>query len=322
MNKNDVLVSVIVPIYNVQEYLQRCVNSILTQSHSNLEVVLVNDGSSDDSLKICKSFEEKDSRVRVLSQKNSGQAVARNRGLNVIVGNWVVFVDSDDWLEPTMIEDLLDVAISYDVDIASCAVNLINGKTANRTEPTKEITLFSPDEAVFDLYRQKKIRFEIWNKLWRKDVIGKKRFRKGHLCEEVDFDFDVFYKANKIAHIDKCLYNYVVQRPGNTISSFKKSKLHIFDDFEKMMVKYEREGNVKLKKIMSCIGAKFAMNLYLSAYRFHESKEILNFLKKRFDFFVLQNISFSYKTKKEIIQTILFLLSPTLYTFLFFSKNR
>jgi len=322
-NMEQKLVSVIIPVYNVQDYLKRCIESILMQSYTNLELILVDDGSSDESANICDFYEKKDSRVRTIHQENHGQAYARNRGLDIAKGEWISFVDSDDWIEPTMIETLFSIANAHNAGVASCAINEVYGTRIKRNEHlNNEVSIFSSDEAVFDLLRQKKIRFEVWNKLWHRNVIGESRFRKGLLCEEVAFDFDLFYKTNKIVHINKPLYNYVVQRPGNTISSFKKTKLYIFEEFKKMLQKYSSVNNIKLKKTMSCLGTKFAVNLYLSAVRFNEEKSTLIFLKKQFNYFFYKNLRCTYKTKKETIQSYLFFFSPSLYCFCFSVKNK
>ena len=123
------LISIIVPIYNVEDYLCKCVDSILTQTYKNIEVILVNDGSIDNCGKICDEYALKDNRVKVIHKKNGGIADARNAGLEICCGDYIGFVDSDDWIAEDMYEVLHDFASSNSLDVAICGVNIAYEKT-------------------------------------------------------------------------------------------------------------------------------------------------------------------------------------------------
>lgn len=114
------LISIIVPVYNVEKYLEHCLNSIINQTYKNLEIILVNDGSTDNSLEICESFKQKDSRIKIITKGNGGLSSARNEGLKIAKGNYISFVDSDDWIDADFIKALYNNLISTDSDMSTC----------------------------------------------------------------------------------------------------------------------------------------------------------------------------------------------------------
>ena len=120
MIEDNVLISVIVPIYNSEKYLEQCIESIINQKYSNLEIILVNDGSVDGSLKICEKYAKKDNRIKVIDKKNEGVSVARNVGMEVSSGQWISFIDSDDWIDPDMFEKMLAKSKDDDFDVIMC----------------------------------------------------------------------------------------------------------------------------------------------------------------------------------------------------------
>ena len=131
--EHNPLISVIVPVYNVAEYLSRCVDSILAQSYGNLQIILVNDGSSDDSGRICEEYAKKDTRIQVIHQKNGGLSSARNAGLDVSSGQYVGFVDSDDWIEPEMYEEMLALMERNAAQLVCAGRYDVDGDTGKKT---------------------------------------------------------------------------------------------------------------------------------------------------------------------------------------------
>ena len=121
-NKNAEKITIIIPVYNVEDYLKRCLNTVVAQSYKNLEIILVDDGSNDDSLIICKEFEAKDSRIRVFSQTNQGVSAARNTGLDAASGEYIAFVDSDDYIHLNMFERLYSLINNYNADLSACFI--------------------------------------------------------------------------------------------------------------------------------------------------------------------------------------------------------
>ena len=227
------LISIIVPVYRVEEYLPRCLDSLINQTYKNLEIILVDDGSTDNCPAICDSYALKDNRIKVIHKKNGGLSSARNAGLDIATGEWVAFLDSDDWVEPEMYEILYSLANNYNADISSCkSRNCYPAEYVQTLENfSVDIIEFDTDSIIKDMLNQTHIRFEVWNKLWRKSLIGDVRFKVGQVAEDVYFDRVLFLRTNKIVHTNQILHNYVVDRPGATNSSFKEARLGIFEEF-------------------------------------------------------------------------------------------
>ena len=132
MSRNDSLISIIVPVYNVEQYLSRCVDSLVNQTYHNIEIILVDDGSPDRSGEICDEYAKKDKRVKVIHQSNGGLSDARNTALDIAKGDYLMFVDSDDWIEPTMYEEMLSFMEKEQLDLVECGINLVTNNISNK----------------------------------------------------------------------------------------------------------------------------------------------------------------------------------------------
>ncbi len=308
-------ITVIVPIYNVEKYLHRSIGSIINQTYHNMEIILVNDGSTDRSGEICDEYASKDGRIKVIHKPNGGQASARNLAINEATGDWFAFLDSDDWIEPDMYETLYRIAVENNADIATCKISKeYEGKmNIEQNNDTGSIVVFTPQEAIMDLLHQTKIRFEVWNKLWKREVVSNTRFIDNQLCEEVHFDREVILRANRIVYIDKTMHHYMVGRPGSTMSSFKIKKMSIFDEFDFFIESLENYNNPVLGEVICCIATNFAISFYCEAIEDNQPQTITNELKRRFDknYKIIRNSSLL--TRKERIAYSCFKLSPTLY---------
>lgn len=240
MNNNE-LISIIVPIYNVEEYLPKCIDSIINQTYKNLEIILIDDGSTDSSPKICDEYMNKDSRIIVIHKDNGGLSSARNKGLEISKGNYVCFIDSDDYLEPTMIEELKNNMDKYNSDISCC--NFYDIKNNIRTVRIKkntstEFVSRKKDKFVNIQNEYSPLTYYAWNKLYKKELFNNIKFPEGRLYEYTYILCDIFEQADKISFTLKPLYNYVYRSSslGNAfnlkhfdkIGSFNK-KIEFFD---------------------------------------------------------------------------------------------
>ncbi len=309
-------ISIIIPVYNVKSYLNKCVESVLTQTYQNLEVILIDDGSTDGSSDICDMFALQDARVRVLHQVNQGQSVARNIGMDIATGEWIAFLDSDDYVEADMYGALLTLALKYDVELCSCnSRSFYENSLPMNSNDTGEERVYTYKEVIFDLLQQSKIRFELWNKLWKKTLIDTVRLKNGQLGEEVYFDRILYKKAQRIAHLDKTFHNYLISRPGNTNSSFKTKKLCIFDEFDEWIQDLNKEDQEEQGKTVAVIAGGFAMDIYIAAVETNQEKEIQKFLlragKKYYDIFK----TVKFLSKKQRIKFMLFTHCPKLFIF-------
>lgn len=199
------LVSVIIPIYNAEKSLEKCVNSVINQTYKDLEIILVDDGSTDKSLTICKSF--KDKRVKVYTQKNSGPSCARNLGLKSSDGNYVIFVDSDDYMENNMIELMLEKLKSENSDLCICGYYTVSKNIKIRHSIGK---INDNDFRKIMFEYENNVGGYLWNKLSKKSCI-KKMFRNNiAICEDEVFWVDNSNNIKKISTIENNLYNYVL----------------------------------------------------------------------------------------------------------------
>lgn len=210
MNK---LVSVIVPVYNVEQYLEQCINSILGQTYKNLEIILVDDGSTDKSGIMCEQYALADNRVVVIHKENGGLSDARNVGMAIAKGDYIGFVDSDDYIHCDMYKVLTDLLEQNNADIAIANWCGFNDKEGEKIyeERTGNILTFEDLETLeFLIYgkNEYKISLSVWDRLYRREIIEEFRFPKGMCYEDVVWSTKVFYKAQKSVYIDRNLYYY------------------------------------------------------------------------------------------------------------------
>ncbi|RKD35371.1 hypothetical protein BET01_00295 [Lacrimispora algidixylanolytica] len=215
------LVSVIVPIYNVEDYLERCVDSILKQTLTNIEVILVDDGSPDECPRLCDAYEVKDKRIKVIHKENGGLSDARNAGLDVASGKYVAFIDSDDWIEETMLEELCYAAEVFNADIAECDFcNVYKDRSVNEMEGTSLYYTATNLEALKCQMGWSYFKCIACNKIYRSFLFSDgKRYPKGKYHEDEFFTHKITYEAKKLVYVDKALYNYDHRRTDSITGS-------------------------------------------------------------------------------------------------------
>lgn len=216
----DELISIIIPIYNVEDVLWRCLDSVVNQTYKRLEIILVDDGSTDASCDIIKNFEKEDSRIKVIRKVNGGLSDARNAGLGIARGKYIVFVDSDDFVHLEYVKKLYGLLKDYDANIA--AVELIkfsNPSQLNLRNRTKEKILeFDGIEAVQDLCYQKHIKNSAWGKIYESSLFSDVRYPVGVIYEDLATTYKLLNKANKVVWSSERLYFYF-QRSGSIMNS-------------------------------------------------------------------------------------------------------
>lgn len=234
------LISVIVPVYNVEKYLERCLRSICSQTYKNIEIILINDGSTDHSLEICKQFQQQDERIKVFSCINSGPAFARNVGLNKSNGKYITFVDSDDYINPETIETLYDWLKKYNGDVSvSYVLETYEMKTYEKlgigiVNKTNFMRYLLSDE----------IKSYLMNKLYKKELWNNIRFPNGEKVEDLAVLYKVFENADKIVNVNKKLYHYTLDNPNSetrgkrTVSGLYPRCIFNFERYEFTKEKY------------------------------------------------------------------------------------
>ncbi|MHB8128922.1 MAG: glycosyltransferase family 2 protein [Mobilitalea sp.] len=223
-----------VPVFNTEIYLERCLISIINQTYKNLELILVDDGSTDRSGEICDDYAKMDKRIKVIHQTNRGQSVARNRAIDISSGCYMGFVDSDDYIEKDMFEILYLSCVCNNSDIAICGYSRVNedGNIIKTCFPSTKSEVISKREAVYEILKDTKIYSFLWDKLFKKQLFESIRFPEGKIFEDVATVFRIAEKANKISLCPYSKYLYII-RGSSTINvkSYKryKNQLEAFD---------------------------------------------------------------------------------------------
>ena len=237
------MISIIVPVYNAEKYRPHCIDSILVQTYTDFELILVDDGSPDNCGKICDEYAAKDSHVRVIHQKNGGVSAARNAGLDEITGEYVTFVDADDWIHPMYLEILLKVLLENDVDVSVCTYE----------RPTEHINTHCP---LTDQINVEKLSAEnlllrhewnfnyIWGKLYRSALFNGIRYPVGKNYEDTYTTYRVLFAARdkEVAWIDRPLYFYYKNVEGITRSPWTPKELEVFDGIHNQLDFYRENG--------------------------------------------------------------------------------
>lgn len=233
MNK---LISVIVPVYNVEKYIDKCIKSILNQNYKELEIILVDDGSTDKSGEICDEYAKKDDRIKVIHKINGGLSDARNAGLNIAKGEYIGFVDSDDYIDNDMYSTLFDLIQKHKADISIVSFReFMNGKVID-IQDSKQLDIFNRTEGIQELLLDKKIQSYAWNKLFKAELFKNIKFPTGKNFEDIATTLLLFEKTQKIVRLEEPKYNYL--RRNDSIIGIKNYKTY-YDYIEVILDKYK-----------------------------------------------------------------------------------
>lgn len=262
---ND-LISVIIPVYNVEKYLFACVDSVLRQTYRNIEIILVDDGSTDQSGLMCDELKMKDSRIRVLHKKNGGLSDARNYGLDKANGRYVVFVDSDDVVSNRLVEYLYSLIINNHCDIGICdPVHCYPGETIEFVDETQH-HVFDANAAIAEMLYQKSFLVAAWGKIYRMEFFNQIRFPFGMLFEDSAIMYKVFEQAENIVYGDAKLYGYMHREGSITTMKFSKRDCDILKIASEIS-KYMEGRNDILTNAARAYHASAAFRIYMNAPR-------------------------------------------------------
>lgn len=244
------LISVIVPVYRVEEYMERCVKSILSQTYKNLEVILVDDGSPDQCPAICDACAEKDARVKVIHQENKGLSGARNAGIDAASGEYLAFVDSDDYVSPHFIEELYQLLQDTGCAIGQCRFSYVKGDGLVE-EGDSAFCIYRGESLMEQLYgpEEKATCFVVaWNKLYRAELFKETgiRYPEGRIHEDEATTYRLFHEAKKLAFLDRALYGYYTENGGSITSVFSAKRLQWLTAHEERIAFFKKNGYEKL----------------------------------------------------------------------------
>ena len=308
---DDVLVSVIVPVFNTEKYLKKCIESILNQSLRNIEIIFIDDGSTDNSLTIIEEYAKKDKRIKIISKLNEGQGIARNMGITEACGQYIAFIDSDDFVEKDMLEKLYNTSKKNNLDICMCKISTYD-------EVTQDINndLWYYSLGVFNDFKKRVFNHEDTieftceisvtpvNKLYRRVFLLENNclFAENYIFEDELFFYDVYLNAKRVSVVHENLYYYRVNRIGSTVKSVDKNYSDILSIFKLIMVKLIELNYWKQYKIyfsnrfLHLILWRYSQSSYMYKESFYYNfKEILQDLLK--DNEIYDNLSLNVKSR-------------------------
>lgn len=241
------LISVVVPVYNVEKYLNRCVESIVNQTYKNLEIILVDDGSTDSSPAICDEWAQKDNRIKVIHKKNGGLSSARNAGIKALTGKYVCFIDSDDYIEINTFELMLKSITKDDYDVCICSANLVDKDYNIISKENYKSSTFSGEEVMKAFLTGKVFEsISACDKLYKVSVIRNNNItfnEEEKWGEDFPFNYRYFKKVDKLISIDDRLYNYLTKRNGSITNGITYGKVMRWENNYKPILLNERNNH-------------------------------------------------------------------------------
>uniref|UniRef100_N2BMI5 Glycosyltransferase 2-like domain-containing protein n=1 Tax=Eubacterium plexicaudatum ASF492 TaxID=1235802 RepID=N2BMI5_9FIRM len=306
--KKTPLISVIVPVFNVQEYVGKCVMSIRKQTYEHLEIVLIDDGSTDLSGLLCDKIKKLDARIQVIHKENGGLSSARNAGIDYAHGDFLFFVDSDDWIDPDTLELLVRIAECEHADIVECSYrNVFTDHVEEETSNTGELVI---GDAAFAMQSQLDWRYfksVAWNKLYKKSIFEDgKRYQIGRYHEDEFFTHQAFFSAKKLAYIDLSKYNYVRERDGSITGKVSSTILDgCYALRERVDFAIEKKMNEQLIHNIENVYCYFVFDRLYKCKRAEilddRVEQLLEFVRNDRSQILLWNISERYKKLYETL---------------------
>ena len=308
------LISVIVPVYNVRSYLEKCFESIAGQNYRNLEIILVDDGSTDGSGDLCEELAGRDSRVRVIHKKNGGLGSARNAGIDAARGEILSFVDSDDWIEPGMYDTLTEIMHREDAQIIACGIKKVSetGAVSYYQDNLEERRVYTREEALIELPKNERLSNSMCNKLFRRETIQGLHINEQIFYEDNPFTPQCFARAEKIAYTAEPFYCYFertgsISRKGFSVREFDR----VTADRMRLDFYHEHFPRCESAAAIAYIGS--GLKVYYQSGDCQEAREQRAQLKEELKRTIRYYPDLPF-TKKQRAKAKLFLFSPALYT--------
>ncbi len=286
------LISIVVPIYKVEAYLERCIDSIRKQTYKQIEIILVEDGSPDNCGKICDAYAKKDVRIQVIHKSNGGLSDARNAGIEIAKGTYIAFIDADDYVMPNYIENLYQLCKNYQAEIAICHYQKVYSLEPEVLSSKPNVQVYTGKELLYQMYNPKtEIEVVAWNKLYLKSLWEGVIYPKGRIHEDEATTYQLLYKTQKVVVTDEILYAYYQTPNSITKKAYTKKRLDILtalkerltffkereeeDLYRLTYIKYSHELIKAYANVKKYIGEKTLEKQLLTEFR-EVSKKILD----------------------------------------------
>lgn len=311
-------ISIVVPVYNVEKYLSKCILSILNQSFTDFELILIDDGSKDNSGRICDEYRGRDSRIKVIHQENLGLSSARNVGLETSEGKYVTFIDSDDFIHPNMLEVLYNNMLENEADISICDYNLVyEGKEIYKELGDNNIRLYNNIEGVRKIVEKSEASMiTAWSKLYKRSLFYDIRYPVGKYHEDEFVTYKLLYKSTKIVTTSAKLYYYLQRSNSITGSAFSIKRLEKLEALEEAIMFFKNQNNKELAYLAEF---RYLLNIQIAYYRVkyevNYNKGIMDKLKiqynQRFNEFTDVNMKSIPIIKRMLLR--FFYIAPNIY---------
>lgn len=248
---NNPKISVIVPIYNVEKYIKRCVESLINQSYKNLEIILVDDGSPDNCPKICDDYADKYSNIKVLHKTNGGLSDARNAGMEIATGEYISFIDSDDYIDLETYDITMKKMLETNSEIGAFNILLFSDGEELKPDLSDKFEIMKSEQAIENTIDDIKVKTNAWNKIYKSNVIKNLKFPVGRLNEDEFFTFKALDRANRIVYLYRQCY-YYYQRPNSIMGKYELNRLDMLDGvWERYIFVKEKYPSIEQKAKLS-----------------------------------------------------------------------
>lgn len=324
MKEEKYKLSVIVPVYNVEKYLKRCVDSILRQNYENMEVLLIDDGSTDKSGEICDAIEKSSEKIKVIHQENKGLSEARNAGVDLSKGDYILFIDSDDFIEDEAVSELMSICNEKQVDVALCHQQDDYGNTARTVTKNTETFYCTGKEALGLMLEGVKIPGTACAKIVKKEITDGLRFPAGKTYEDAFFNTDLFLRADTVYCTTAPYYHYWHRKGSITTASFSVKNFDVIDAYTLNLQKVralapELESLALFRYYWSYCVVLDKMLMTDNFKTLDRYDEIKSFIKKNW----LNIVRCKYLSKFRRMSIIIFILNVQLYRqIVIFKTNR
>lgn len=314
------IISVIIPVYKTEKYLDKCVESVINQTYKNLEIILVDDGSPDNCPKVCDDWASRDNRIKVIHKKNGGLSSARNSGIEFATGTYLMFTDSDDSLETDMIEFLYNLVKQDDSDIARCGFFFDDGKTLNSENTDFSVKYPDYDQLMIDLVSNGYTSGAVWNKIYKSKSVKSKRFLDEDGCsEDIMFNFRFYQQMPKAVFCDIPKYHYMVRENSIVNSEFNEIAYSIVRAKKIILNNLQNNRNVYPYLVKSLVDSAFiVLSGCIRNKAFPDMQKKLRSDILKYRNYILKSDLFSSMCK---LKTVTLWLLPSLYKFLIWRKK-
>jgi len=318
-------VSIIVPVYNSEKHIQQCIDSIINQTYKNLEIIVVNDGSTDKTLDILKNLNKKDKRVKIYSKQNSGVAETRNLGLDHATGEIIGFVDSDDTIEVNMYEQLVVCLENYKADIVECGYKRINNDSILKFELQNEI-ITNKNLILENYLKGKNTTNHNWNKIYSSDLIKNVRYANYSYSEDYLFNVQAHSLANKKIIVSETYYNYMDNIDSAVNAPFTLKKIDQISAgisaIEYLNLNHYTESILSLARVYVIDKIIVVFNEAIKSQHYKNIKsKIIKIFRKNFKKLVFSGNIIRLYTIKQIISRTIFFVNPSLYLYTVKHRN-